>query len=97
MNASIEQAHRLIGARLRDPQRRCEGRIVGVDQTREAPALWVVWEGQPQAQRAELTPHDLHELVQACIAPKRLADDERSADEGEQTAPAVTWRRTAGD
>ncbi|MDW5378301.1 hypothetical protein R6258_15360 [Halomonas sp. HP20-15] len=96
MNASVDQAHRLIGARLRDPRRRCVGRVVGVDQTREAPALLVVWEGQSQAQRAELTPHDLHELVLACVAPTRPACAERDTDE--ESTPAVTpWRRTAGD
>lgn len=96
MNASVDQAHRLIGARLRDPQQRCEGRIVGVDQTRGAPALWVVWEGQPQAQRVELTQQELHELVQACVAPEKLARaDESNADE--EPGHAGTWRRTAGD
>ncbi|WP_136068845.1 hypothetical protein [Modicisalibacter radicis] len=104
MNASVDQAHRLIGARLRDPQRRCEGRIVGVDQTREAPALWVVWEDQPQAQRAELAQHELHALVQACVAPQgaRHADAGRHEDSDEGSAGgasalSMTWRRTAGD
>lgn len=101
MNMSVDQAHRLIGARLRDPQRRCQGRIVGVDQTRETPALWVVWENQPQAQRADLTPHDLQALVEACVAPNKPAGDEAgtesSTDADTQSPSVVTWRRTAGD
>ncbi len=102
MNASVDQVYRLIGAWLRDSQRRCEGRVVGVDQTREAPALLIVWEGQPQAQRVELTAHDLHQLVQACVAPKRLPQDASDNDatdnrgDSEEAIHAVTWRRTAG-
>lgn len=65
MRDSVAQAQRLIGARLRDSQRR-EGRVVGVDQTREPPALLIVWEGQVQAARVPLSLRELDELVRSC-------------------------------
>lgn len=73
MNDSVTQAQRLIGARLRDPRRRRQGCIIGIDQNRGQPALLIVWEGQGQAERVPLTAQELRTLVQACdtVPPSR--------------------------
>ncbi|MCG7600556.1 hypothetical protein MHM84_12210 [Halomonas sp. McH1-25] len=73
MNDSVTQAQRLIGARLRDPRRRRQGCIIGIDQNGGQPALLIVWEGQGRAERVPLPPHELRTLVQACdtVPPSR--------------------------
>ncbi|MEC9482080.1 MAG: hypothetical protein UMU75_01990 [Halomonas sp.] len=68
MRDSVTQAQHLIGATLHDPQRRRQGRIVGVDQTRDLPALLIVWDGQGQAERVALPVRELRDLVTACMA-----------------------------
>ncbi|WP_089726333.1 hypothetical protein [Modicisalibacter muralis] len=76
MHDSVAQAHHLIGARLRDPQRRSMGQVVGVDQTRDLPALLIIWEGQVTPARVPLSVRELHELVQACVIGRTISTDD---------------------
>lgn len=91
MRDNVAQAHLLIGARLRDPQRRSMGRVVGVDQTRDPPALLIVWEGRVQAARVPLSVRELHELVKSCVvaADKTLPTDD-SVDEVNAVVESAT-------
>ncbi|MBZ9557714.1 MULTISPECIES: hypothetical protein [unclassified Modicisalibacter] len=73
MRDSVAQAHLLIGATLRDPQRQREGRVVGVDQTRDVPALWLVWSDQSRAERVTLSRPELSRLVEGCAPQQRAA------------------------
>ena len=75
MRDSVAQAHHLIGARLRDPQRRFMGQVVGVDQTRDLPALLIIWEGQVTPARVPLSVRELHELVHACVIDRTIPID----------------------
>lgn len=68
MRNSVTQVQSLLGARLRDSRHRRLGRIVGVDQTRDLPALLIVWEGQMSPERVSLSAEELRELVGACVA-----------------------------
>lgn len=76
MRDSVAQAHHLIGARLRDPQRQRMGQVVGVDQTRDLPALLIIWEGQTTPARVPLSVRELHELVQACVIDRTIPIDD---------------------
>lgn len=88
MHDSVAQAQRLIGARLRDSRRHRQGRIVGVDQAREHPALLIVWEGQVSAERVSLPAHELQALVASCDAAQPAAKAEAAADSNETGATA---------
>lgn len=91
MRDNVAQAHLLIGARLRDPQRGSMGCVVGVDQTRDLPALLIVWEGQVQAARVPLSARELHELVKSCvIAVDKTVSTEDSVDEVNAVVESVT-------
>lgn len=68
MRNSVAQIQHLLGACLRDPQRRRTGRIVGIDQTRDQPALLIIWEGQTLTERVTLPVNELQSLVTACMA-----------------------------
>ncbi|WP_164999495.1 hypothetical protein [Salinicola tamaricis] len=46
MQQTILNAHRLIGETLREPGRERLGRIVGVDQARRVPLVFVLWQDQ---------------------------------------------------
>lgn len=79
--------HQLLGSTLRDGRRERQGRIVGIDQTRDHPVIDVVWAGQAKAERIIITCDQLHELVEACLAREaaggRQASGERVAKGGE--------------
>ncbi|MBZ9540362.1 hypothetical protein KGQ90_15695 [Modicisalibacter tunisiensis] len=66
MRDCVAQAHLLIGATLRDPERQREGRVVGVDQTREAPALWILWVEGAGAERVVMSHRELAALAAGC-------------------------------
>ncbi|WFF40361.1 hypothetical protein EVC62_01975 [Salinicola endophyticus] len=66
MQQTILNAHRLIGETLREPGRERLGRIVGVDQARRVPLVFVLWQGQQGIQRIELSVDDLRQLVASC-------------------------------
>lgn len=89
MRDSVTQAHHLIGARLRDPQRRTMGQVVGVDQTRDLPALLIIWEGQVAPARVPLSVRELRELVQACVIDPAIPIDD-AIDGANVVARSVT-------
>lgn len=68
MRNSLTHVQPLLGARLRDSRQRRLGRIVGIDQTRDPPALLIVWEGQTSTERVSLSAQELRELVSTCVA-----------------------------
>ncbi|MHB0775757.1 hypothetical protein [Halomonas sp. WWR20] len=79
MRDYVPQAHLLIGSTLRDARHDRQGRIVGVDQSRHAPAIFVVWSGQPQAERVALEMDQLRALVRAFLeVPERKKDSSAS-------------------
>lgn len=112
MRDSVAQAHLLIGATLRDPQRQREGRVVGVDQTRDVPALWMVWSDQARAERVTLSRPELSRLVEGCVPlkqPAPAADNKRHRHKivaepsrredlnGERAPAAEALKRTGGE
>lgn len=82
MSDSVTQTQYLIGARLRDPRHSRLGRVVGIDQTRDTPALLIVWEGQRHAERVPLSTQELRDLVTACIASRPVPAALRARDAG---------------
>jgi len=66
MQDSIINAHRLIGETIHDPGEDRRGRIVGVDQSRSVPVIFVIWQEQTGIQRFELTRDELRQLTEAC-------------------------------
>ncbi|WP_299256613.1 hypothetical protein [uncultured Kushneria sp.] len=69
----VSGVHQLLGSTLRDARRERQGRIVGIDQTREHPVIDVIWQGQPRAERIIITCDQLRDLVKASLA--RAATD----------------------
>lgn len=64
----VSGVHQLLGSTLRDARRERQGRIVGIDQTREHPVIDVIWQGQPRAERIIITCDQLRDLVRASLA-----------------------------
>ncbi|MFC0266669.1 hypothetical protein [Kushneria aurantia] len=62
----VSGVHQLLGSTLRDSRRERQGRIVGIDQTREHPVIDIVWQGQAKAERTIITFDQLDDLVRAC-------------------------------
>ncbi|MBZ9566204.1 hypothetical protein [Modicisalibacter tunisiensis] len=98
----------MIGATLRDPERQREGRVVGVDQTREAPALWILWVEGAGAERVVMSHRELAALAAGCtgagVPPAPLKGgrarraDERHDEEGAAESSAdIPRRRVSGD
>ncbi|WP_459872935.1 hypothetical protein [Halomonas shantousis] len=103
MRDYVPQAHLLVGSTLRDARHDRQGRIVGVDQSRHAPAIFVVWSGQAKGERVALEVDELHGLVQAFLeAPqhkKKAASSQNAARQSPaQTAPSLRYepRKQAG-
>ncbi|KFF47939.1 hypothetical protein GY26_17325 [Gammaproteobacteria bacterium MFB021] len=100
MQQTILNAHRLIGETLREPGRERLGRIVGVDQARRVPVVFVLWQGQQGIQRIELSVDDLRRLVASCerrhatasLAPDAAGSTTDDTSRGTGIAP----RRRAG-
>lgn len=63
----VSGVHQLLGSTLRDARRERQGRIVGIDQTREHPVIDVIWQGQPRAERIIITCDQLRDLVRASL------------------------------
>ncbi|MGB8713540.1 MAG: hypothetical protein WCD50_10485 [Onishia taeanensis] len=70
MDKAVADTHCLLGSQLRDPDSGRLGRIVGIDQSREAPALLVNW-GQSGVERVALSVTELSDLVTASLAHER--------------------------
>lgn len=70
MDKAVADTHCLLGSRLRDPDSGRQGRIVGIDQSRETPALLVNW-GQSGVERVSLSTAELSDLVTASLAHER--------------------------
>ncbi|WP_110668915.1 hypothetical protein [Salinicola halophilus] len=90
-------AHRLIGESVREPgQERC-GKIVGVDQSRATPVVFVIWQGQEGIHRVELTVDELRQLAHAC---EHREPASRTTDDSESDVSAVAepadFRRRVG-
>ncbi|WP_139313657.1 hypothetical protein [Salinicola sp. MH3R3-1] len=66
MQDNIINAHRLIGETIHEPETERRGRIVGVDQSRAVPVIFVIWQEQSGIQRFELTRDELRQLAEAC-------------------------------
>ncbi|WP_438766342.1 hypothetical protein [Kushneria sp. TE3] len=64
----VSGVHQLLGSTLKDARRERQGRIVGIDQTREHPVIDVIWQGQPRAERIIITCDQLRDLVRASLA-----------------------------
>ncbi|GHC29442.1 hypothetical protein GCM10010082_23970 [Kushneria pakistanensis] len=92
--------HQLLGSTLKDARRERQGRIVGIDQTREHPVIDVIWQGQPRAERIIITCDQLRDLVRASVARAAL-DTQKTAtskvpdrqDHDENSALMVEQRR----
>lgn len=100
MQQTILNAHRLIGETLREPGRERLGRIVGVDQARRVPVVFVLWQGQQGIQRIELSVDDLRQLVAACerrLSASGLASDAAVSTTGATSRDTeIAPRRRAG-
>lgn len=70
MDKAVADTHCLLGSQLRDPDSGRLGRIVGIDQSREIPALLVNW-GQSGVERVALSITELSDLVTASLAHER--------------------------
>ncbi len=100
MQQTILNAHRLIGETLREPGRERLGRIVGVDQARRVPLVFVLWQDQQGIQRIELSVDDLRRLVASCegrYATATLASDAAGSTAGDTARDTdIAPRRRAG-
>ncbi|WP_353981315.1 hypothetical protein [Salinicola endophyticus] len=100
MQQTILNAHRLIGETLREPGRERLGRIVGVDQARRVPVVFVLWQGQQGIQRIELSVDDLRQLAASCerrYAAANLATDASGSTTGDTSRDTeIAPRRRAG-
>lgn len=95
MQETIINAHRLIGETIRESgEERC-GRIVGVDQSRSVPVVFVIWQGQEGIHRVELTVDELRQLSEACHRrqPRQAEMDGTPQDEDEDPSAAVPVSR----
>ncbi|WP_110649348.1 hypothetical protein [Salinicola peritrichatus] len=98
MQETIINAHRLIGETVREPGEERRGRIVGVDQSRSVPVIFVIWQGQEGIHRVELTVDELRQLAEACNRHRSLQAEtgETSRDEEQSPAAAAVSRRRVG-
>lgn len=94
MNETRINAHRLIGESVREPKQQYSGRIVGVDQSRAEPVLFVIWQDQPGIHRIELTFDELRELSQACEQRETLKSS--VTDDEAPDVDAADFRRRVG-
>lgn len=80
MQDNITNAHRLIGETIREPGDERRGRIVGVDQSRPVPVIFVIWHEQAGIQRVELTREELCQLAEACGRENRAGEPPDTED-----------------
>lgn len=75
MRNSVDDVQLLLGSRIRDARRDRMGRIVGVDQTRDVPALLIAWAGTRGVVRVDISRDELRGLLAArqSISVKRPA------------------------
>lgn len=93
MRDFVQQAHRLVGVMLRDGHRNRQGKITGVDQSRDTPAVYVAWSGQSRCERVALSIEELRTLVSAYLE----THERRPVDRAEPETPsAPSSRRRAG-
>ncbi|WP_108843105.1 hypothetical protein ACUN8C_03850 [Kushneria sp. Sum13] len=86
--------HQLLGSTLRDARRERQGRIVGIDQTREHPVIDVIWQGQPRAERIIITCDQLRDLVRASLArdaaqTQKTSSTETVVEQDSEKAPVL--------
>lgn len=102
MQDNIINAHRLIGETIRDPEEKRLGKIVGVDQSRSVPVIFVIWQERAGIQRFELTRDELRQLADACCRAQSKSREHRakgndeartSSDDDASSSPAVAQRR----
>jgi hypothetical protein len=102
MHDNIINAHRLIGETIHEPETERRGRIVGVDQSRSVPVIFVIWQEQSGIQRFELTRDELRQLADACshrsaghdVQARREGDDtSASLDDATFVSPELNQRR----
>ena len=101
MQDNIINAHRLIGETIRDPEEKRLGKIVGVDQSRSVPVIFVIWQEQAGMHRFELTRDELRQLTHACCRAQSKGRDHRASGHDEartssdetSSSPAVAQRR----
>lgn len=87
MNKAVADTHCLLGSQLRDPDSGRQGRIVGIDQARETPALLVNW-GQAGVERVTLSVTELSDLVAASLAHERNTRRETASDARQSSGSA---------
>jgi len=92
MRDFVQQAHRLVGVMLRDGHRNRQGRITGVDQSRDTPAVYVAWSGQSRCERVALSIEELRTLVSAYLE----THDRQTVGQPEPEASPVSPQRRAG-
>ncbi|MCK0744396.1 hypothetical protein [Chromohalobacter nigrandesensis] len=92
MRDFVQQAHRLVGVMLRDGHRNRQGKITGVDQSRDTPAVYVAWSGESRCERVALSIEELRTLVSAYLE----THDRRPVEQVEPEASPVSpsQRRT---
>ena len=78
MDKAVANTHCLLGSRLRDPDSGRQGCIVGIDQTRETPALLINW-SETGVQRVTLGVSELADLVAASLEHERTARGDKAA------------------
>lgn len=100
MQDMVINAHRLIGETIREPGEERRGRIVGVDQSRAVPVIFVIWHGQEGIQRIELAFDELRQLAEACSQRQANPPEQHDIPEGlvsedveSPASPALPRRR----
>lgn len=89
MHDNIINAHRLIGETIHEPETERRGRIVGVDQSRSVPVIFVIWQEQPGIQRFELTRDELRQLADACGRSRSADRDKKAEHKGDDTRASL--------
>ncbi len=90
----VSGVHQLLGSTLKDARRERQGRVVGIDQTREPPVIDVIWQGQPRAERIIITCDQLRDLVRASVAraaldTQKTVATEVSSEQGHGESPTM--------
>jgi len=89
MQDTIINAHRLIGENIREPETERRGRIVGVDQSRSVPFIFVIWQQQSGIQRFELTRDELRQLADACGRARSTDHDTQAERKDDDTRASL--------
>ncbi|MGM8932490.1 hypothetical protein [Salinicola halophyticus] len=89
MQDNIINAHRLIGETIHEPETERRGRIVGVDQSRSVPVIFVIWQEQSGIQRFELTRDELRQLAEACGRARPADHDTKAERKSDDTGASL--------